>query len=441
MTTHNKIYRQSKIPLFFILVAFIVTFFINGDFGIKYVYNYFILSLLVIGEVLLQRKIYVSKITLKYFFLVTIVTFFSVLPNAYLDLEAQNYTISILIFFGCYLLANPSAKEVKCSNNILLVAAIVFATYIIVIRIFPFIFWDNIYPHLSQFSQAHAYKFMKLQNYGVFIGGSAIFADFVMALALFVCLGDYFSKSVRSSNNTKYIVVTLFLLAAIVVENRRGELIATITSVLAMYFFSVRNVSLIKLNSKKIVKFFAYFVLVVFVVAIMFGLGLLDRYIASFIDIGGGSIEGFDKTGNGRIRLWLTAVNMFEDSSKLFGIGWNQFRAKNVLSGMEGMNVHNDYLQWLCETGIVGFTLIFGITVNIWIENIKRCKYVFNVFNDVNSESKYYAVISFGVQTFLVIMHFVDPSFYKLLFWPFYSYSMIMYRMSLISEKMQRLSA
>lgn len=426
---------KSKIPLLLSIVFFTITFFINSDFDVRFLYNYVFFAALILCEFLIQRRIRVSKITVCYFLLVTSVTVFSILPNAYLDLEAQNHTISMLLFFSCFLFTYPSARELKISNTLLLTAAFLMAIYIISVKISPDLFWDNVYPYLSKFSQDQAQRLMRLKDYGAIIGGSAIFADYIMAMAVFICLAGCFSGRILLKNNIKFYAVSFLFIIAMIIENRRGELIATIISVLSMYFISARNFDFSRFNLQRAVRFFSICLAMFVTVVLLSYVGLLDRYIGTFTNISGGTEKGIEEAGTGRVILWATAISMYESSSKLIGIGWNQFRARNVLGGLEGMHVHNDYLQWLCETGVIGFSLIFGLTFYIWFENIRRCKRVFNIDSILNSKVKCYALISFSIQTFFMILHLVDPSFYKLLFWPIYSYSMVMYRMSVDEEK------
>ena len=96
---------------------------------------------------------------------------------------------------------------------------------------------------------------------------------------------------------------------------------------------------------------------------------------------------------------------------------------------MEGINVHNDYLQWLCETGIVGFILISFPTFYLWRETIKRCRLLFRKKYEHCNSIKSYALIACGIQTFFIVLHFMDPCFYKLLFWPIYALSIILYKL------------
>lgn len=436
MIKYNELQFRSKIPLLFSIVFFSVSFFINDDFGIRYLYNYLLLSLLILGELLLQRKIRVNLMTTEYFLLVMTVAIFSSLPNANLDLETQNKTISMLLFFCCYILSFPSAKEIRASNKLLITSALIMSFYIILVKVYPDFFWVNIFPRLSQDAQNYAQLLLRVYNYGVPIGNSATFADYIIAMALFVVLGGCFSGKILHEDTHKFYIISLILFVAMVIVNRRGELLGTFLAILLIYFISKKDIIIRKIRIRRL----ASVVFGLFAVLItMFQFGLFDKYINSFINIFGSStLQSIDEVATGRIVLWLRAINLFESSSSyLIGIGWNQFKANNFMLSIVGnpMNVHNDYLQWLCETGVIGFTLIFFLTIIIWVKTIKRCRYTFNIKNKVNCESKCYALISCGIQTFFVFMHLIDPVFYKLLFWPLYSYSLVMYRLSIYKEQ------
>lgn len=82
---------------------------------------------------------------------------------------------------------------------------------------------------------------------------------------------------------------------------------------------------------------------------------VLRRTIGTYLDYKDGS----DFTSD-RSTLWLNAINLFKQNP-LFGIGLGQFFIVNHI------DVHNMYLQCLCEQGIIGLLLfILPLTFSLF---------------------------------------------------------------------------
>ncbi len=209
-------------------------------------------------------------------------------------------------------------------------------------------------------------------------------------------------------------------------ENRRGELIAAVLTIVVMYLLSM-NFGRIETN--RLFRAMAAVAIIAVGLVFMYARGMLDRYINTIVSLSSRKAGGIEEVGNGRIALWSLAIEKFF-RSPIIGIGWNQFRATNDIPFMEGINVHNDYLQWLCETGIIGFILILIPTLYLWFKTAKRCRFLFANRAFYCNEARSYALISFGIQNFFILLHFMDPCFYKLIFWPIYALSIILYNRS-----------
>ena len=75
----------------------------------------------------------------------------------------------------------------------------------------------------------------------------------------------------------------------------------------------------------------------------------------------------------GRDQLWTQAMTYFYDN-KWLGIGWTNF--KNIFT-LRGTHVHNIYIQLLCETGIIGFSVFaffFVWNIRTTLRRIKTAK-------------------------------------------------------------------
>ena len=84
----------------------------------------------------------------------------------------------------------------------------------------------------------------------------------------------------------------------------------------------------------------------------------------------------------------------------------------------------------MCETGIIGFILITVPFVYLFAKSVIWCRTVTKRGSTYSREVKEYAIISCEIQTFYIVMHFMDPCFYKLMFWAIYTFAIILYNLS-----------
>lgn len=424
----ERIRKESRVPLTICITVFLVTYFLNNDFNIRYIWNYAFVAAVIVCSRLFDGNgmIRMGKVTVVYLLLSGVVVVFSFLPNSVLDQESNNHAISIMLFALCAAFSKPSRNELRMSEIILLAFAIILAIYIVLIKVFPDIYWNSIFPYLSEYTQNTAVDLMKNHNYGVPVGGSANYADYILTLGLFICLSKLFSNFAGNIKAKICFVLSFLFILGMVIENRRGELIAAVLTIVVMYLLSM-NFGRIETN--RLFRAMAAVAIIAVGLVFMYARGMLDRYINTIVSLSSRKAGGIEEVGNGRIALWSLAIEKFF-RSPIIGIGWNQFRATNDISFMEGINVHNDYLQWLCETGIIGFILILIPTLYLWFKTARRCRFFFANKAFYCNEARSYALVSFGIQNFFILLHFMDPCFYKLIFWPIYALSIILYNRS-----------
>ena len=122
---------------------------------------------------------------------------------------------------------------------------------------------------------------------------------------------------------------------------------------------------------------------------------------------------------SGRTILWQIALSFFMDNP-VFGIGWGHF--KEYIPAFMGdlNNVHNNYIQLLCETGVVGFLLVMVPMLMIFRETIRLIRVN---KKKSNREPLLMALntTSYGMQISFFVLSFLDPCLYKLLFWPLFA--------------------
>ena len=222
--------------------------------------------------------------------------------------------------------------------------------YIIIVKFFPSFYWDEVYPYLGDYTKEIAYDLLN-KGYGVPIGGSITYADYIISISIFLNFSRIMFGKDRKKLSIWFIVKMVIFVTAIWFENRRSEIIALLMTFLILYVMS--------LDTRRAVDFFKKIrgliiitVLIIATLIIISRTGFVSRFEEVFQKIILRETHSQDVTG-GRFVLWFNAWNLFK-SNPVRGIGWEQFINYNRYRH----DVHNTYLQWLCESGIVGFVLI-----------------------------------------------------------------------------------
>ena len=113
---------------------------------------------------------------------------------------------------------------------------------------------------------------------------------------------------------------------------------------------------------------------------------------------------------NGRILIYQNAIDLWK-GNKLFGIGWGNFKYMvNDTLWYSGFDVHNCYLQILCETGLIGATIFCVLTVISvfrFVKCVKKAKLCEDKF------SYKLSIIVAYIQMFFIIYSFTEPILYE----------------------------
>lgn len=158
------------------------------------------------------------------------------------------------------------------------------------------------------------------------------------------------------------------LVFSLLLTGKRAHIIFTFAALMLVYFLytsdrpdssagrSLRNVIVITIVT-----------VVVFAVLSVF-LPPIGNFVQKFIET---TAEG-DVT-QGRLEQISLALRMFAEKP-LFGIGWDGFKYLYLEKTDVFLNVHNVYIQVLCESGIIGaavFYLLFGVEFSHCVRALK----------------------------------------------------------------------
>lgn len=472
----NNYQHKKGNPLFAVLIVFLLGFFLINDLGIRYIYAYALLGVVFVvgilvsgiwrpGKKLRQTCVEVwNRITpIKgcFLLLVTATTVLSFLPHANIGHLVISLTISMLVFTAYFVFMEPSEKGVRRAFAAIQVMSILFALYIMAVMLWPDFYWDNIYPYLGDYVQEQADKLLPM-GYGVPVGGSSTYTDYLMSIAILVNVADVFMEGApRSRKRFAFLVASSALYgSAILLMGRRSEVLSLGAAGLMMLLLHASP----RGKGDTLRKFGALALIVLLMIIILtpFAVGgymhryskLIDSIIPESIvslmekdpmetmqpstemtdeptDATQPSTEMTDEptatdapteppkpekpkpTANqltsGRLDLWKKALELFREKP-VFGIGWEQFMNHNTYEH----DVHNTYLQWLCETGIVGFVLLMVPTAGMYLITLRRTIRYRRKGCTVPYGIRRMNFVSLGMQTFLLAVNLIDPAYYHL---------------------------
>lgn len=212
-------------------------------------------------------------------------------------------------------------------------------------------------------------------------------------------------------------ITLVFLLASLLMTGRRAPTLFMLIALAGIYILPQKGASLLRRISK---------VLLLSFVALLIAFLFMDRlvglpFFARISESLNAFLSGQD-ISSGRSALFSHAWSTFL-ANPFFGIGWGNFRTTTIgqVTIMTQMDVHNIYLQLLCETGFVGFMLImtaFMVTLGSTLKSVRG----------LQSESRGGAWLSLlryslGYQLFFLLYGLTGNPLYEPIFLMMYFFS------------------
>ena len=462
----KKLLEKRTNPLFAVLVAFMLGYFLVNDLDLRYIYVYAVLGIILLvsffldgvirpgmklGEIVsgvLQR---ITPMKACFLFMVLVVTVYSVLPSSDKDHEVISTTISMLLLSVYVLFSAPKERTVMRAFTAIHVVAVVFSVYIIIVRIHPDFYWNDVYPHLGSYTQERAAFLMPL-GYGVPIGGSTSYGVYVITIAFFI----NFVRMLISGGIQKFreivltVASTVLYLTAILLVNRRSEMLTLIATAAVLFV-----IYLVPKGKKewriKLQTLGSTAVLMVLVVSLLAQAGHLGRYFETIEALKSDSSTTVvtdptnpnemptseteaptipapesdapkSELSHGRFVLWKCGIELFLENP-VQGVGWMQFR-NNSDFGED--YVHNTYIQWLCETGVIGFLLIFTPIMFMIFMTFKQTLRFARKQDEISYELRLINKVALAMNGYFLALNLVDPTFYHLYFFVFYSFVIVL---------------
>lgn len=410
--------------LLLILTLFICTYFVFRDFGIRMIYGYFIMlflfALVLFKRVRSDERQSFSSINWMMILLAVVITLNYLRPDSRHDDDTMSYIIAMAIITLFVFFAKPTAREIDISYKIILITAFIFAVYVIIFSLKEELFWKTISPHLSVTAIDYLEYYVP-RGYGITIGG-VTYTNYILLLGIATAGGILLKSNGHKRKRLVCILLMVLFVFAIMITGRRGELIGAVAACAVVYVVSgnIKQRLIRVLIIAAII--IAGIVIIKNALPSLKKVDALHRYAMTIEN----ALSGSDIT-SGRTELFQLAWSKFTENP-LFGTGWGSFATfiPNSFRAVHGdvNDVHCIYLQFLCETGIVGTIFILTPLIHIFVKTVKvfvrECR-KHRLDGNIKSEVSLTAItVSFLLQSFLLIMGAFDPCFQRLVFWCFY---------------------
>ena len=241
---------------------------------------------------------------------------------------------------------------------------------------------------------------------------------FPLAFYLIQTLGVLFIKY-RNRINWKIFFYILMILFVLFTTSRRGALLFSFIGIFFCWGIS-RRYSLIKYVAIG----FGLLMGIVLIIKALSGLGIdfqiFDRFDISEISFS--DYNALNELSSSRLSLIINAYDFFCERP-LFGQGFKFFY--NTI----GQDVHNTYLQFICESGIIGSIVM----LSFFLFNIYKTVLFMRLQNFVDNE----IIFSFYGQLFFLVMCFIENPFSDRYFFLSYIISVSFIYKRLLQDKLK----
>lgn len=174
-----------------------------------------------------------------------------------------------------------------------------------------------------------------------------------------------------NDRRTKLYIPVLICISALLLTGKRSQLIVSVCAFLLLYY--IYN------SDKKVTRLFNICGIAIVSVLVFYIAAQFVPELANFINRFQQTAEMGD-VSLGRTVRFAESMQVFRENP-FFGIGWNGSSYYFAQTTGLFINVHNIYIQLLCETGVVGFSLYFAFFIYNYVQawqitkRVKRTNY------------------------------------------------------------------
>lgn len=323
---------------------------------ILFIIGMFLLVLLIVKRAIDNRYFNIYKIDI-WWFLFILIFIFNRNPN-YADFATY------FVFLG--LIAMYVFRDNTKGYKGLFCAIFLFTTINLIFNLIG-IFSPNLFELLTNTLKISKFidEYSSLTGLFSDIGRNAYAAIAGFSVAFSLLLGKYKRHRIFLWS------FAISMVFVVILTGKLGHSVFLITSILLLYTYLEK--SLVK-RLRNVTSIIVLLFLVIGGLALLFpeAGSVVNRTLAKLID---GDIS------SGRFNLWKISFDLFLEKP-LFGIGYGGFTVNSLdYTGIAiYAGVHNDYIQWLTETGITGFTVNIVILIVSFTASLK----MYGVLNKQN---------------------------------------------------------
>ena len=380
------------------IFCFIVLFFpfnctIAGKIYPMYSLTYISVFISLICLLFLCKKVEFNRVHLLILLITMIIASFEFFTNKYVN-HAKKILFTIYLFLPFVISLNkdilPSIKKclkIFAFEHLFFTYLAAFCKPIYKSLVLPFL--DSV--HTESLSVKHF-------NSGFNPGLTTHYSTNGMYLSVF-CI--YFWSNFLINKTKKNIILTIVSFVALLLTGKRGHLLFTIMTCLLMYIAVNRE----KIPKKvgKLLGICGISVLLFFIVS-----SFVPQVTIAFERVAY-SVEKGEDLLTGRGEFYSLAFDIWK-KSYLFGAGWGSFSNYYQIYlfnrfGVSYLDAHNVYIQLLCETGIIGASLLIGLMYSILFKTYK-------IIKRTNIKENCFLNFSLGYQLFFLLYCFSGNPLY-----------------------------
>lgn len=307
----------------------------------------------------------------------------------------------LIIFLFFLLVANKTNVWFDTAIEMILIMGVFHAFWTIICYLSPNIYYSVVYPvvnNIAQWSLKAMYDRGFMTGFNYTNSQNAIY----LTSALIVCICRLLFSNNIYKCNWKRVGLFIIIAVCLLLTGKRGPIIWLAVAFVIVYW--VYNCDKPRSRIMKITTILILSIAAIYVIS--FAVPGVLNFVYRFIEMSG---QGNITTH--RTELWGMGLNAFL-KSPILGHGWFWFKYNNSY-GIT-YHVHNCYIQWLCELGLIGSIPWFYFVITnlkhtvIMIRGIKRKK----IF-DFNGRALRHITFSAFYQFYFLIYAFAATSFYE----------------------------
>lgn len=397
------------------LICFYIVLARNADYSdqiIKPVLYYGVSFLLMLfGNVLINKKKLQIPVN-RLFWLITLIPFVYSSPNM---LDLTLFTLGILIILTVKL----NLQNIDTLYLVIKIVAVVNAICVFLQAI------DNTFfvPFARERFSAGMYSYyMRVLSSSYISGCNGIVGDTAGYLlnAIGILCSFILICGIKKTKISSYILFGI-LLIALLFTGKRSHLLCGVVAVMLLYILSGKPTKKAKRILFSILAIIASYYIMRVMSAFFPNANTINRVLDSI----NGMILGED-ISSGRNTLYGYAILQFK-SAPITGIGWKVFNqlTTSLYNYSSVHYVNNDYLQILCETGIIGFVCMFIPMYIFFFKSLKALKIINKKPELFDIKIRIAIMYSVFMQIYYLIYLFLENPLYNRSFFFMYILSVL----------------